>query len=132
VASCCHGFETGFSFVLRVETCCAKGTDDAYDEVEILSGRLMENVAFDVVVVEILRVLTMVSDVCDEVVEMQNDCPKASDDARETFRDGLHVRDRDLLRVCRHRALDSAERVFVSCHMSAVFFRFVEVLHVRW
>jgi len=97
-----------------VETCYGKETDGAYDEEEILSGQLTENAAVDVVVVEIERVLTMVSDVYDELVEMQNDCPKVSDDARETYRDGLHARDHDLLRVCKHRARDSVGRVFVS------------------
>lgn len=127
MASCCPGFETGLSFVLQEETCYGKETDDAYDEEEILSGQLMGNAAVGVVVVGIERVLTMVSDVHDEVVEMQNDCPKVSDDAREIFRDGLRVRGHDLLQVCKHHARDSVVRVFVSCHMSAVLNFSVEV-----
>jgi hypothetical protein len=133
VASCCRGFETYLSFVLRVETCCGKETDDAYDVEEILSGQLTENAAFDVVVVEIERILTMVSDVYDEVVEMQNDCPKVSDDAHEIYRDGLHVHDHDLLQVCKHRARDLVGRVSVSCHMSAILCFFcMGAKHLRW
>ena len=103
VASCSRS-ETYPSFVLQVETCCAKESDGEHGEVEILSGQLTENAAFDAWAVEIERVLTIVSDVYDEVVEMQNDCPKVSDDAREIFRDGLRVRGHDLLQVCKHHA----------------------------
>lgn len=117
---------------MQVETCYGKETDGAYDEEEILSGQLTENAAVDVVVVEIERVLTMVSDVYDELVEMQNDCPRVSDDAREICRDGLHVHDHDLLQVCKHRARDSVGRVFVSCHMSAVLIFSVNAKDIRW
>ena len=96
--------ETCLSFVLRVGTCYAKETDDAHGEVEILSGQLTGNVAFDVCVVGIEKVLTMVSDVYDEVVEMQNDCPKVSAGGREIYRDGLHVHGHVPLQVCKHHA----------------------------
>jgi hypothetical protein len=124
--------ETCLSFVFQVETCCAKETDDAHGEVEILSGQLMGNVAFDVWVVEIERVLTMVSDVYDEVVEMQNDCPKVNDGGREICRDDLHVRDPVPLQVCKHHAREWVARVSVSCHMSAILPVRVDADHVRW
>jgi hypothetical protein len=58
------------------------------------------------VLVVIAMVLTKVSDVCDEVVEMQNDCPKGSGGAREICHHVLHVHDPGLvlLQVCRYRA----------------------------
>ena len=101
VASCSRS-ETYPSFVLQVETCCAKESDGEHGEVEILSGQLTENAAFDAWAVEIERVLTIVSDVYDEVVEMQNDCPKVSAGGREICRDGLHVHGHVPLQVCKH------------------------------
>ena len=67
--------------------------------------------------VDFVMVLTMVSDVHDEVVGMQNGCPKGNDGARETYRNALHDRDLGLLQVYTSRARDSVENAFFSCHM---------------
>lgn len=63
-------------------------------------------------------VLTMVSDVHDDMVGMQNDCQRENDGARETYRDDLHVRGLGLLQVYTHRARELVARAFFSYHMS--------------
>jgi hypothetical protein len=74
-------------------------------------------------------VLTMVSDVHDDVVGMQNDCLKESDGARETYRNALHARDPGLLQVYTRHARDLAASAFSSCHMSANSFLVYGMIH---
>jgi hypothetical protein len=102
------------------ETWFVMGKSVAYGEAGTSSGQTMGIGAFGVLV-EIGMVLTKVSDVYDEVVEMQNDCPKESDDAREICRDILHVHDPVPVphRVCRHRAHGGVGRLSVFCQTSA-------------
>jgi hypothetical protein len=78
----------------------------AFGGAGILVGRMMGIDVFGVLVVEIEMVLTKVSGVCDEAVEMQNDCPKESGGARVICRGVLHVHDPGLFLhlVCKHRA----------------------------
>lgn len=62
--------------------------------------------------VDFAMVLTMVSDVHDEVVGMQNDCLKGNDGARETYRNALHDRDLGLLQGYISRARDLVGNAF--------------------
>jgi hypothetical protein len=74
---------------LLVEMRIAKERRVVYDGVEFLSDQMKSRVALGVVA-EILR---RVSVAHVEVVGMQNDCPKESDDGRATCLDVLHVHD---------------------------------------
>jgi hypothetical protein len=103
------------------ETWFVKGMRVAFDGAEILIGRTMRIDVFGVLEVEIEMIPTKVSDVCDEAVEMQNDCPKVTGGARVIYRDVLHGHEPGLFlhRVCKHRARGLGS-LSVFCLMSAL------------
>ena len=118
--------------VLRAESCSVRETSVVRGEAEIWNDQMMVSDAIGAWV-DFAMVPTMVSDVHDEVVGFQSDCPKESDDGRETDRDVLHARDLGRLQgyIHRARARGSEEMVFVFCEMSAIHFRSLEVFRIR-